>query len=169
MKHGHHIIVMGLGNVLLGDDGLGVHAVRALEAKCPHPRISYYDGGTCGLDLLPLLEEGSHLLILDSIEGKEAPGSIVEVAEEKLSPSIPLKFSTHDIALPDLLALLRLRRGDRLKKMVILGMIPRRLTISDELSTELKASFPKLISRATEILQRWLGLQQTTAEKSRCA
>ena len=166
---GLHIIVMGLGNVLLGDDGLGVYAVRTLKNDCPHPQISYYDGGTCGLDLLPLMEEGSHLLMLDSIKGKGAPGSIVEIAEEKLSFSIPLKFSTHDIALPDLLALLRLRRGETLKKMLILGMVPGPLTISDELSPELQTSLPRLISRATEILQQWLESKPITAEKSLCA
>jgi hydrogenase maturation protease len=164
-----HIIVMGLGNVLLGDDGLGVYAVRTLKNECSHPQISYYDGGTRGLDLLPLMEEGSHLLILDSIKGKGRPGSIVEITEENLSFSIPLKFSIHDVALPDLLALLRLRRGETLKKMLVLGMIPGSLTISDQLSPELQTSLPQLISRATEILQQWLGSKQTTVEKSLCA
>ena len=166
---GLDIVVMGLGNVLLGDDGLGVYAVRTLEENYSHPWIAYYDGGTHGLDLLPLMEEGSHLLMLDSIKGTGTPGSIVEFTEENISFSIPLKFSTHDIALPDLLALLRLRRGEALKKILILGMISGPLAISDELSPGLQDSFPEFIHRATEVLQQWLGSKQATAENSLCA
>ena len=148
---------MGLGNILLGDDGVGVYAVRSLRQEHPHPRVSYYDGGTGGLSLLPWMEEGSHLLLLDSIKGTGRPGSIVEIPEESLFTPIPLKLSVHDVALVDLLALLRLRKGESLETMRVLGMIPSSLKLSADLSSEVETSLPQLIQRAAHIVEGWLS------------
>jgi hydrogenase maturation protease len=149
------IAVVGLGNILLGDEGIGVHAVRVLEQRFCHPRINYYDGGTLGLILLPLMEKASHLMLLDAVSMEKDPGTLVEIPDESLFGSISLKFSAHDIALSDLLALLRLRRASRLKKVVLLGVVPYPLTLSTDLSSEAEKSLHRLVQRAEEILRVW--------------
>ena len=157
------VVVIGLGNILLGDEGVGIHAVRALEKHFPHPRIAYYDGGTRGLSLLPFMEEASHLLLFDAVRTRKDPGTLVEIADEDLYSSIPLKFSAHDIALPDLLTLLRLRSEGKLKAIILLGLVPESFTFSTELSPKIRASLPELVERAEEALKGWLAGVKTAA------
>jgi hydrogenase maturation protease len=157
------IVVMGLGNILLGDEGLGIHAVRALEKRFRRPQIVYYDGGTRGLSLLPFMEEASHLMILDAVRTQKEPGTLVEIGDEDLSASIPLKFCAHDIALQDLLTLLRLRNEANLKSIVLLGLVPRVFTFSTELSPEIQESLPELIRRAEKTLEGWLAAVKPAA------
>ncbi len=161
------IVVVGLGNILLGDEGIGVHAVSALEQRFPHPQVAYYDGGTKGLTLLPFMEEASYLLLLDAVWTRKNPGTIVEIANEGLLGSFSIKFSAHDIALPDLLALLRLRRGSKLHRVALLGMVPDPLTSSTELSPRVQKSFSRLVTRAERILQTWTdGIRGFPEERS---
>ena len=83
-------IVFGLGNTLNRDEGLGVHAVKLLEARLrsagdesslnPPDELEFLDGGVLGLNLLPLVEEASHLLILDAVNAHQEPGSLIEMS-----------------------------------------------------------------------------------------
>jgi hydrogenase maturation protease len=113
------------------------------------------------------MEEASYLLLLDAVWTCKSPGTIVEIAGEGLFGSFPLKFSAHDIALPDLLALLRLRRGPKLHTVALLGMVPDPLTPSTELSPRLQKSFSRLLTRAERILQNWIdGMRGFPEERS---
>ncbi len=152
------IVVIGLGNILLGDEGLGVCAVRQLrEAEFPG-RVDFYDGGTRGLLLLPFIEEASHLLVLDAVQSDEPPGTIVEITGKALlSAKSPLKFSAHDIALPDLLTLCVLRRGGPGPSLHFLGMIPGSMELSTELSGPVLRSLPELLRRARGVLDEWIA------------
>ncbi|MCI0441698.1 hydrogenase maturation protease [bacterium] len=150
------IVVLGLGNLLLGDEGVGIHALRLLEKKLTDPRVNYCDGGTQGLSLLPFLEEASYLLILDAVQADGAPGTIVELQEDQLNSSqVPLKFSAHDIALPDLLALLRFKKGSQIK-LKLLGITPSEMEPSMDLSSPVSNSTNELVERAEKILESWL-------------
>ncbi len=151
------IVVLGLGNLLLGDEGVGVHAVRKLERIFPHPRIEYVDGGTRGLLLLPFMEEASHLLLIDAVHTDDPPGTVVHLRQGELLAQPPLKFSAHDIALPDLLALLRFRKGEDIQDLQFLGIVPQRLDPTVDLSPVVERALEPLIEKAKEILQTWLS------------
>jgi len=161
------IVVLGLGNLLLGDEGVGVHAVRKLEQAFPHPEIEYVDGGTRGLLLLPFMEEATHLLILDAVYTTDPPGTIVHLKQDDLLAQPPMKFSAHDIALPDLLSLLRFRKGSAIQDLQLLGIVPDRLDPTVELSPRVAEALETLIQRAQEILKTWLesSTSQHSAEK----
>jgi hydrogenase maturation protease len=158
------ILVLGLGNLLLGDEGIGIHALNLLQQKFCDPRISYCDGGTQGLSLLPFIEEASHILILDAVFANGAPGTIVELKEDQLNSQVPLKFSAHDIALPDLLSLLRFRNGNQIG-LKLLGIIPEQMEPSTELTETVRGSTEVLVERAKEILKIWIK----EGERSLCA
>lgn len=151
------IVVVGFGNILLGDEGVGVHAVRLLQKRFPHHQATYYDGGTLGLTLLPLMEEASHLLLLDAVRTKGNPGAVVEFPKDRLLASFPLKFSAHDIGLHDLLALLRLRVEEQLTDIFLLGVIPSSFALSTDLSPEVEAALPELMEKAEGILRGWIA------------
>jgi hydrogenase maturation protease len=152
------IVVLGLGNILLGDEGVGVHALNMLKEHFPDPSVRYYDGGTRGLLLLPFLEEASHLLILDAVRSDDKVGKLVELRGKDLVTSVPSKFSAHDIALPDLLALLRFKKQDRLQ-VVLLGTAIESYNFSTELSSTTKGCLTELIRRAEQIVEGWLVME----------
>ncbi len=151
-----NIVVLGLGNVLLGDEGLGVRALRLLERRFPNSKIQFYDGGTRGLMLLPFVEGASHLLIFDAVQEEGPAGKIVELDTEALSGYSPLKFSAHDIALPDLLALLQFRNRAP-AKIKLLGLVPDRLNLTTELSKDVRAVLPQLLDKAEYALRNWMN------------
>lgn len=158
------ITVTGLGNLLMGDEGVGVHAVRLLRERFARPDVTYLDGGTLGLSLLAYLEEATHLLFLDAIRADAPPGTVLRVSLLDGPTRIPLKVSAHDIALPDLVALLKFRRGEDLRAVELLGVVPERIEPSTELSSTVQASLPDLISWALRILQQWGASDSLTEE-----
>lgn len=150
------VVVIGLGNTLLGDEGAGVHALRELRRE-PADGIEFHDGGTKGLSLLPFMEEATHLLVLDAVLADSPPGSIVQLGgDELLSACCPVKCSAHDIALPDLLALLKLMGGDHLVRVGLVGMVPASIEVSAELSPRVSRALPEMVRRARETLAKWL-------------
>jgi hydrogenase maturation protease len=102
---------------------------------------------------------------LDAVYATEAPGTIVELQEEQLNSQVPVKFSAHDIALPDLLALLRFRKGNQIR-LRLLGITPFQMQPTTELSSPVRTSIDLMVLRAKEILMTWL---QEEGEKSLCA
>lgn len=150
------IVVLGLGNILLGDEGVGIHALKMLEERMNDPRVNYYDGGTQGLTLLPFIEEASHLLILDAVQARVSPpGTLIELQEEQLNSQVTVKFSAHDIALPDLLALLHFRKQNQIR-LKLLGITPLEMEPSTDLSGPVNNATKELVDRAEEILKTWL-------------
>lgn len=153
------IVVLGLGNILLGDEGVGIHALKMLEERIIDPRVNYCDGGTQGLTLLPFIEDASHLLILDAVQARVSPGTIVELQEEQLNSQTTVKFSAHDIALPDLLALLHFRKRNQIR-LKLLGITPLEMDPSTDLSGPVNNATIALVDRAEEILKTWLCEQE---------
>ncbi len=150
------IAVVGLGNLLLGDEGFGIHAIRGIRQRWQHPHVAYIDGGTLGLTLLPYIEDARYILFLDAIRADAPPGTVLEIPLLGARPHIPLKFSAHDIALPDLVALLRIRRGDRLRDICLIGVVPAQMGVAVTLSPAVRAALPEVLDRAHRILHNWI-------------
>jgi hydrogenase maturation protease len=155
------IAVVGIGNVLLGDDGLGVHAMWRLREALPDPRIRYMDGGTVGVGLLPYLEDATHVLFLDAIdapEGLHADDGVIDVplgAGEETH--LPLRISPHDLGLEELIRLLHMRRGREPLTVRLLGAAPAAMDISTDLTPAAERATAGLVLRALGVLDEWLS------------
>lgn len=100
----HRTLILGIGNLLLSDDGVGIHAVRLLQEKVNFDNsVQVVDGGTCGLDLMQYLEGVDRLIILDAAKPDHTPGKITRITGEKVPAYLSIKTSPHEIGLPELL------------------------------------------------------------------
>ncbi len=98
------IIILGVGNVLLTDEGVGVRVIEELQQNYVFPPdVELYDGGTGGLSLLSVVERADHLIVVDSVLVGEKPGTIVKFDYEDLPPGLTRKLSSHEIDVIEML------------------------------------------------------------------
>ena len=99
-------LVLGLGNILLGDEGVGVRVVERLLERYDFPEgVRVMDGGTLGLDLLPYVEDASRLLVVDAVQARKPPGTLVRMTGDEIPVFLDAsKVSPHQEGLQDLLA-----------------------------------------------------------------
>ena len=144
------ILVLGIGNYLLGDEGVGVHAVRALQSESLPARVKLLDGGTGGFHLLGYLQEYPVVVLIDATMDGGPPGS-VSVIRPRFASDFPRALSAHDIGLRDLI-----------ESTILTGKLPEThlVTVSigglnemtTELSAEVGAAIPRVVSSVKEIL-----------------
>ena len=148
-------IVLGLGNILNRDEGLGVQALKVLGGRLgPQSKIELLDGGVLGLDLLPLVEECSHLLILDAVNTNRTPGTVVELTREQIPLYFGIKMSQHQVTFQEVLALASIR-GKLPTSLHLIGVQPADLSMGLELSPEVAAALPEVAERAADMLSEW--------------
>jgi hydrogenase maturation protease len=151
-------LVLGVGNLLLSDDGVGIHTIRRLLERPELPEgVRVVDGGTAGLDLLHHLEGISHLLIIDAIENGQPPGTLMRLEGEDVPAHLALKMSPHQIGLPDMLFAAKLR-DIYPEHVVIWGVQPATTEVSLELSPSVAAQVDVLVEKVITELARW-GLE----------
>lgn len=150
-------IVMGLGNTLNRDEGLGVHALQALAARLAErtPQVEFIDGGVLGLNLLPWVEEASHLLVLDAINARHAaPGAVLELAGEEIPLYHNIKMSDHQVTFQEVLGIARFRQFLP-EHLHLIGAQPVDLSIGVDLSPQIAAVLPEIVARAERVLVGW--------------
>jgi len=133
--------VLGIGNVLLRDEGIGCHVVHALEG-IPLPEVKIIDGGTCP-DVLQLLEDADKLVIVDAVKGGGSPGQIYRFHLEDITLEQKPFLSLHDVSLVDNLMLMQL--WHKTGEAVIIGVEPRDINWGLELSPELEEKIPQVM------------------------
>ena len=133
--------VLGIGNVLLGDEGVGCHVVHALEG-IPLPDVKIIDGGTCP-DAFQFLEDADKLIIVDAVKGGGTPGQIYRFHLEDITLEQKPFLSLHDVGLVDNLMSMQLWRN--IGEAVIIGVEPREINWGLELSPELQEKMPQII------------------------
>ena len=148
-------LVVGLGNPLMGDDGLGLRALAQLEERWELPAgIELLDGGTWGMNLLPAIEEAERLLFLDAINGGVNPGAAVLLERGTLPKLFALKVSPHQIDLREVLALAEWR-GTLPDDAAALGLQPSRVELGEGLSPAVEAGLDGLVDLAVQRLRSW--------------
>ncbi len=149
------LTVLGLGNILSGDDGIGVLLVQKLaEQSQRFSCAEFVDAGVAGLRLLNLLEEVPAVLIVDSANMNLAPGESRLILPANISANQDEKgFSLHDISFAQTLAMAE--RFFSRPAAVIFGIQPKTIEQSSELSSELQHAFDELFARLTELLDNW--------------
>jgi hydrogenase maturation protease len=148
------VLLVGLGNILLSDEGTGVHAVEALRKRFDFPGVDLLDGGTLGLDLLPWMEGREKVLFIDAVNFQEHPGTIA-VREGRDIPSfLGPRLSFHHVGLPDLLFAMSFR-GDEPAKIALVGIQPEKIEVGLTLSETVRGRFEKLLNAVVEKLREW--------------
>jgi hydrogenase maturation protease len=148
-------LVVGLGNPLMGDDGLGLAALDRLHAtwRLP-PAVVLHDGGTWGLTLLHSIEAADKVLFLDAVRTGQEPGTLVELERRDLPGTVGIKLSPHQIDLREVLALLELR-GTAPPTMVCLGLEPARVELHAGLSPCVAGRLDMMVEAAARRLRAW--------------
>ncbi len=148
-------LVLGLGNVLLHDDGIGVWVAESLRRSFEFPAgVAILEGGTLGLDLLPQLGGVERLLLIDAVKLGQSPGAAVRLEGDEVPAALDVKISPHQIGLGDLLAAARLM-GQSPPRIVLWGMEPERLDPGTGFSPSVAQALPRLQARVVEELERW--------------
>lgn len=140
MNHGSsaapEVLVLGIGNLVMSDDGVGVRVVQMLQSGYRFPaNVEIVDGGTLGLDLLPMLEGKSHLIMVDAVEAGKPPGTLVRLSGAELPIALETRISPHQMGLKDLLAVARLL-GHVPGEMVLIGVQPASIQMDCDLTAE---------------------------------
>jgi len=147
-------VVLGLGNPLMGDDGLGLAALERLREQWEIPGVELVDGGTWGMNLLPLVEESTNLILLDAIRSGDAPGTLVEWERDRLPRYLSLKLSPHQIDLREVLALAEWR-DTMPEEVVAIGLAPRDVVMTTALSPEVEAGLERMVEATLRYLAWW--------------
>jgi len=152
------LLVLGLGNVLCGDDGLGAVAVGRLTERYEIPEgMSVLDGGTLGLSLLPHVEDAEKLILVDAIRAEGPPGSFVRLERDEVGPAVAGRLSVHQVGVADLLDAAQWR-GRLPEELVLLGLVPGTLELGVTLSARVEDGLPGLVDRVVQEAKR-LGFE----------
>jgi hydrogenase maturation protease len=148
-------LVLGVGNLLLSDEGVGLRVVERLVTAYDIPDgVLTLDGGTLGLDLLYYLDGVENLLIVDAVEMGEKPGALVRLEGDEVPSFLSVKMSPHQIGVPDMLFAAKLR--DLYPRNVVLwGVQPGSLEVGLELSPPVAAQVDVLVENILGELLRW--------------
>ncbi len=147
-------LIFGAGNLLLTDEGFGVHFIKYLQENFTFPdEVELYDGGTLGIMVSHMLEDADHVYLVDVIEAKGEPGEVFRFEKEDFMLNrIPVKLSPHQIGIQEVLALSEIR--DRCPdKVTLFGVIPLSYDAGAELSPLLGDLLPTLARSLVAELQ----------------
>lgn len=145
MDSDKRILVLGVGNLLLKDEGVGVHVARKLMEMDLPSHVEVLEGGTEGLDLLDDIEGRDKVIVIDTVQAEQAPGTIYRFSDKDIEERPKSRLSLHDIDMTDLLKLADVL-GVKKPEVVVIGIEPKDMgTASLELSPEIEALIPKVI------------------------
>ena len=152
------IVVLGVGNILLTDEGLGVHVVEDLKANYTFtPQISLIDGGTMGMELLTYMRGMKKILLIDAVNGGEAPGTIYEFPHRELEQYFTDHISVHEVGMQDILRI-RAIQENPLEDAIVIGVEPESLDVGFEPSAPVQKALPEVRDRVLRVLREW-GVQ----------
>ena len=147
------VLILGVGNLLLKDDGFGVHLINELQDTEFPQNIKVMEAGTVSHQLIPLFHEIDHLIVVDVVEANDVPGSLFRFSPDDMRFATEHQVSLHQISLIDVLHMADLT--GKKPKTVIIGVQPKDVSSwSLELSDELKAVIPKVKDLIFEELKK---------------
>lgn len=152
------VLVLGIGNVLLRDEGVGVVVARRIEAirargdPAVPPETRVVDGGTLGLDLLPMIAEADQVVMIDAVDLGREPGALAVLRDEHVQAALSGHVSPHQVGVGDLVAAARLM-GQVPPRLTIVGIQPGEIGIGLDLSEPVATA----VDGAIELVQRELA------------
>ena len=153
--HRAEVTILGVGNVILRDEGFGVRVMEYLASHYDWPdTVQLVDGGTLGIELTQYVTGTEKLLVIDSINGHAAPGTKFRLHNEAIMEHFQDKLSAHEVGIQDVLALLTVT-GHKIPDVVVIGAQPYDLEAGVELSDGMKALLPEVADEALAQLKAW--------------
>jgi hydrogenase maturation protease len=148
-----HVVILGVGNLLLSDEGVGVHVANRLMDMDLPAGVEVIEGGTDGFRLMNVVTEADRLIVVDAVKGGSPPGSIYRF-DIKDAPSFPdvYKTSVHQIGILEVVHLSGL--VGQTPETTVIGVEPRSLDMGMALSPEVQEKIPKIIELVLEEAKR---------------
>ena len=149
-------LILGVGNLLMSDEGVGVHVIQRLIADYQLPEeVQVLDGGTLGMDLLYYLEGAKNLLLIDAVQARKEPGTLVRLEGDEVPAFMSIKISPHQLGVPDMLAAAKLKGNCYPQRIVLWGIQPELVEIGLDLSSTVESKVDIIIENILEQLQAW--------------
>ena len=150
-------LVLGIGNTLLRDEGVGVHATRYLLDHYPDlPNTNFLDGGTLSFTLAAPIEESENLIVIDAAQLNDKPGTVRMFIDSAMDDYLngQTKRSVHEVGLMDLMWMVRLA-GRLPRKRALIGIQPNTIDWGDAPSDEVQAVIPSVCEQASQLIREW--------------
>jgi len=152
------VVVIGAGNLLLQDEGIGIHVARALQELSLPQDVQIIDGGTAP-DLIAYNEAVEKLIIIDAIRAGGKPGTIYRLQPQDLADDSPGMLSVHELGVAYNLRLMALM-GKKLNEVVIIAVEAQTIDLGIELSPELQAAVPEIV----KVVLGEIGMNQSATQ-----
>ena len=138
------ILILGIGNILLKDEGIGVHVVKKLKESPLPVNVEILDGGTAGLDLTDFIANRKKVIVIDTVKAGEKPGTIYRLTEKNLRTGPKAIMSFHEIDLLDAIHM-SIVMDEKPEEIVVIGIEPKDMSDGTELSPEIEERIPRII------------------------
>ena len=150
-------LILGIGNTLLSDEGIGIHVLNALQKAPPQPAgITYMDGGTLSFTLADAIEDCDQLVVVDASELKASAGTVKVFTNEAMDSFVTSgnKKSVHEVGLADVLSIALL--NDSLpKKRALVGIQPQKLDWGEQPTPAVETAIPTACLAVKDLLETW--------------
>lgn len=146
-------LVLGIGNILLRDEGVGVRLIEEMRQRPVPEGVELFDGGTFGIDLMDTIASRRKVIVVDAVDAEGKPGTIFKFGGQDLAARGDASLSLHDVGLLETLLMAR-QLGCEPKEVVIFGIKPKTIRPGLKLSREVAAAVPKVVELVMEELRR---------------
>jgi hydrogenase maturation protease len=158
MNENNKVVIIGVGNLLLMDEGIGVHVINELEKQKLPQNAGVYDGGTGGFKLIDLMHGARMIIFIDAVETGKAPGTITTFNPENVrSIYREKKYSLHDTDLMEVIKMTELL--DNPPEIEIVGIQPKTINYGMTLSKELADSMSNIVSTVRKRIEEVCSTQ----------
>ncbi|MGL4666366.1 MAG: HyaD/HybD family hydrogenase maturation endopeptidase [Saezia sp.] len=147
-------LVLGIGNIFLADEAIGVRVVEALEKRFNIPAgLDVIDGGTSGMEMLQDMANRDHIIVVDAVTSKKhAPGSVVILRDQQVPAMFTTKISPHQLGLSDVLSAL-IMTDEYPKKLTLVGVVPESLEFNQPLTATVQKAFDAALEQVLSFLK----------------
>ena len=148
-------LVLGIGNLLIGDEGVGCRAVEELCRRYSMPpEVQCIDGGTAGFELLSYLDGRNEVILIDALQDDRAPGTVIKVEDEHVPKAFLARTTPHQLGICDVLAAAQLT-GIQPGRLVLFGIEPKQMEVGLSLSSEVQAAMEKVVYAVVDQLRQF--------------
>ncbi|EZP77463.1 hydrogenase maturation protease [Parageobacillus genomosp. 1] len=155
MRSKRKITVLGIGNLLYSDEGVGIHLLPLLEERLSHyENVEVIEGSTDGMRLLGTIEETDYLIVVDAVNAGKDAGTIVTLVDDEIPAYFGVKMSIHQLGFQEVLSAAKIRETCP-KHMILFGVQPASLELGLQLSPIVQAQLPQLAEKVVQQVKKW--------------
>lgn len=149
------VLVLGVGNTLMGDDGIGVELINQLRPRISDPRVQLEDGGTLGMSLLPFIEDADTVIMLDAVKTGHLPGQIIVIEGDEIPRHFSSVISPHQIGMKEVLGAAQLC-GTLPRRLILLGIEAQDVGFCAPISTVVNLAIPAALTKIEMLIHEAL-------------